>query len=226
MTTAALIAAGIAAAGATAGAAGSAANRKKARQEETRNYQNAKDYLNSMYYRDPLSTAGNRTLLKAARENYAEGLDALNNRMVAGGATMENQLAAMKTANQGMDKLYGQLLMGEDARRDRIAAQRMQLDSQHSSAVQNGYLQAAQDWQNWGSQIANAAMSYGSSQLLGGAGAAGGNLSAAEWALQAPEGIEQAMAYRTDNELLNPIMQPVTSPKKIKQGLGGLAGVD
>ena len=34
------------------------------------------------------------------------------------------------------------------------------------------------------------------------------------------------MAYRTDNELLNPIMQPVTSPKKIKQGLGGLAGVD
>ena len=224
MTTAALIAAGIAAAGATAGAAGSAANRKKARQEETRNYQNAKDYLNSMYYRDPLSTAGNRTLLKAARENYAEGLDALNNRMVAGGATMENQLAAMKTANQGMDKLYGQLLMGEDARRDRIAAQRMQLDSQHSSAVQNGYLQAAQDWQNWGSQIANAAMSYGSSQLLGGAGAgaAASGLTNAE----AAEAMGVAAKGLVNADMMQPIVgSGISSPGITAPSLGGLSGV-
>ena len=185
MTTAALISAGIAAAAATAGAAGSAANRKKAQEEELRNYTQAKDYLNSMYYRDPLSTVGNRSLLNAARQNYADGLDALNNRMVAGGATMENQLAARKSANEGMDKLYGQLLMGEDARRDRIAAQRMQLDNQHSSAVQTGYLQAAQDWQNWGSQMANAAMSYGSSQLLGGGGLGADAGVPADWVVPA-----------------------------------------
>lgn len=173
-TTLALIGAGIAAAGATAGAAGSAANRKRARDEEARNYQNAKDYLNSMYYRDPLSTVGNRSLLKAARDNYEDNLDALNNRMVAGGATMENQLAARKSVNEGMDKLYGQLLMGEEARRSRIDAQRLQLEDRHSGAVQNSYLQAAQDWQQWGGQIAQAGMSLGSSGLLGsmGAGAA------------------------------------------------------
>lgn len=201
-TTGALIAAGIAAAGATAGAVGSAANRKKARQEELTNYQNAKSYLNSLYYRDPLTTVGNRSLLKAMRDSHQENLDAINNRMVAGGATVENQLAAMKANNQSMDRAYTQLLKGEDARRDRIDAQRMQLDDRHSAAVQSGYLQAAQDWQNWGSQVANAAMSYGSSTLLGGAaGAAGG-----------PSGdVLGAMAERVDNELLNPMMQPIGS---------------
>ena len=124
-----------------------------------------------MYYRDPLSTVGNRSLLKAAQKNYADNLDALNNRAVAGGATFENALAARQANNENLDKVYGQLLQGEDARRDRISAQRMQLDSQHSQAVQNGYLQAAQDWQQWGGQMAQAALAYGSSDLLSGFGA-------------------------------------------------------
>lgn len=185
--TTALIGAGIAAAGATAGAAGSAANRKKAREEEARNYQNAKDYLNSMYYRDPLSTVGNRSLLKAARQNYADGLDAINNRLAAGGGTMENALAARKSMNEGMDKLYGQLLMGEDARRDRLSSQMMQLDAQHSNAVQGSYMQAAQDWNQWGGQMAQAGMSLMNAGLLGGTGGLGaGNTGApADWAVPA-----------------------------------------
>ena len=211
MTTAALIAAGIAAAGATAGAAGSAANRKKARQEELSNYQNAKSYLNSLYYRDPLTTVGNRSLLKAMKDSHQETLDAINNRMVAGGATVENQLAAMKANNTSMDRAYTQLLKGEDARRDRIDAQRMQLDDRHSSAVQAGYMQAAQDWQNWGSQIANAAMSYGSSSLLGGAGGAAGAAEAAQ-----TFGDRSAMASAIGAPSLT------TLPGS---GLGGLKGV-
>ena len=171
-TTLALIGAGVAAAGATAGAAGSAANRKKARDEEARNYQNAKDYLNSLYYRDPLSTVGNRSLLKAVKENYADGLDALNNRMIAGGATMENQLAARQANNENLDKVYGQMLQGEDARRDRISNQLLSLEAQHSGALQGSYMQAAQDWQQWGGQMAQAGMSLMSSGLLGGAGGA------------------------------------------------------
>ena len=172
LTTGALIAAGIAAAGATAGAVGSSANRRRAREEESRNYQQSRDYLNSMYYRDPLSTVGNRSLLKTARESYRDNLDAINNRMVAGGATMENQLAARQANNEAQDRLYAQLLRSEDARRDNIDRQRMQLDARHSASVQGGYMQAAQDWQSWGSAIGQAALSYGSSQLLG-AGAAG-----------------------------------------------------
>lgn len=167
--TAALIAAGIAAAAATAGAAGSAANRKKAQAEEARNYRNAKDYLDSQYYRDPLTTVGNRSLLKAAKESHRDSLDAIQNRAVAGGATMENQLAARQANNESLDKIYGQLLRGEDARRDALSQQRLQLDAQHSNAVQTGYYQNAQNWQAWGTQVANAALSYGSSNLLGSA---------------------------------------------------------
>ena len=174
-TTLALIGAGIAAAGATAGAAGSAYNRKKAKKEENRNYQNAKSYLDSMYYRDPLSTVGNRSLLKAVQENYADNLDALNNRMVAGGATMENQLAARQANNESMDKFYGQILQREDSRRDNISGQLLDLENRHSNSVQSRYAMAAQDWQQWGGQIAQAGMSLGSSGLLGGLGGAAGS---------------------------------------------------
>lgn len=161
---------GLAAGGALIGAVGGAANRRKAREEELSNYNTARDYLDSLYYRDPLSTVGNRSLLKAVRQNYADNLDALQNRAVAGGATMENALAARQANNENLDKVYGQLLQGEEARRSGIDRQRMQLDAQHSAAVQNSYLQAAQDWQSWGSAMGNAALAYGSANLLGGLG--------------------------------------------------------
>jgi len=171
--TAALIAAGIAAAASTAGAIGSSAKRKQAQEEEARNYRNAKDYLNSLYYRDPLTTVGNQSLIKMARQNHKDSLDAIQNRIAAGGGTMENALAARQANNESLDKLYGQLLMGEDARRDRIAQQQLQVEGQHSGNVQSGYYQDAQNWQAWGTQVANAALSYGSSNLLGGSGGLG-----------------------------------------------------
>ena len=230
LTPAALISAGLAAAGATAGGIGSAVNRRKAMEEENRNYQNAKDYLNSMYYRDPLSTVGNRSLLKQTRENYADGLDALNNRMVAGGATMENALAARQANNENLDKVYSQLLMGEDARRDRLAAQRMQLDSQHSAAVQNGYRQAAQDWQAWGSQMANAALSYGSASLLGG-GEAG---EVGKWGSISDADVVGGMGVAAKGLVNADMMQPIigsapnlNEPKFVTTpNLGGLRGVN
>ena len=205
ISTGALIAS-LAASGIAAGA--SAYKRKQAQDEETRNYQNAKAYLNSMYYRDPLTTVGNRSLLKAMKDSHKESLDAINNKMTAGGATVENQLAAMKANNTSMDRAYTQLLKGEDARRDRIDAQRMALDNQHSAAVQSGYLQAAQDWQNWGAQAASAAMSYGSSQLLGGAAEAAG----------------AAQTFGDRSAMMAPIGAPslTTLPGA---GLGGLKGV-
>jgi hypothetical protein len=169
-TTGALIAAGIAAAGATAGAIGSAAKRKQARDTRSNYYDYAEDTLRSQFYRDPLTTAGNRALLKAAERNYDDNLDAINNRMIAGGATMENQLAARQANNESRDRLYGQLLMNEEARRDRNTAQRLQLAGQRATDEANSYMQDAQDWQTWGGQMANAALSYGSSSLLGGMG--------------------------------------------------------
>lgn len=164
--TLALIGLGVAAAGATAGAVGSAADNRKAQEERTRMYNQSRDFLTSQYYRDPLSTIGNKTLLKSAKQAYKDNLDAINNRMAAGGATIENQLAARQANNEGMDRLYGQLLRGEDARRDAINQQRLQLDQNYSAGVQQSYIQNAQNWQSWGSQMAQSGMSLATSGLL------------------------------------------------------------
>lgn len=169
---AALIAAGVAAAAATAGAVGSAVNNRKAQAERSRMYKESKSFLDSQYYRDPLSTVGNKALLKSLDERMQDNTKALENRAVAGGATMENQLAARKANNEVMSDVFANLLRGEDARKDAINQQKLQLDRDYSSGVQMSYLQSAQNWQAWGSQMANAALSYGSSSLLGGAGGA------------------------------------------------------
>ena len=164
--TLALIGLGVAAAGATAGAIGSSVKNKEAREERTRMYNQSRDFLNSEYYRDPLSTIGNRSLLKSAKKAYKDNLDAIDNRMVAGGATMENQLAARQANNEGLDRLYGNLLQTVDARRNAINQQRLQLDQNYSAGVQASLLQDAQNWQSWGSQIGQAGMSLASSGLL------------------------------------------------------------
>ena len=158
----ALISAGMAA----AGAIGSAVKNSKARKEENRAYQDAKAYLNSEYYRDPLTTVGNRALLKSLDERMKDNVEAINNRAAAGGATMENLLAARKSNNEVMSGVYSRLLQGEEGRRQAVDAQRMRLDMQHSGALQGSYLQDAQNWQSWGAAASNAAMQYGNAQLL------------------------------------------------------------
>ena len=158
---------GVAGASALGGAIGSAANTAKARREESRMYNEAKGFLNSQYYRDPLSTVGNRSILKRLDERMKDAQDAINNRAVAGGATFENQLAARQSANETMSGVYSNLLQGEDARRDRLNAQRLGLDMQHSANVQNNFMQNAQNWQAWGSAMGGAAMDFGNAALLG-----------------------------------------------------------
>lgn len=156
-----------------AGSAGlSAYNRAQERKREENDYNQFRSYLDSLYYRDPLTTVSNQALLKGVRQNHADEIDAVQNRMAAGGGTMENALAARQASNEGLDKVQTQLLLGEDARRDRIDQQRLALDQQHSLNVRNSYRQAAQDWQSWGAQTAGAMMSYGSSDLLGKLGGA------------------------------------------------------
>ena len=172
---AALIGLGISAIGSAIGAIGSSVKNRKAQEERTRSYEEAKSYLDSLYYRDPLSTVGNRALLKSMDERMKDQTDALNNRMVAGGATMENQLAARESNNRTMSNVYTSLLQGEDARRDRIDSQRLQLDQQYSQGVQQGLREDAMNWQSWGTAMAQAGLSYGSTGLLdaGKIGAAG-----------------------------------------------------
>ena len=147
------------------GAIGSAVNIRKARDEENRIYGYSKDILNAQYYRDPLSTTGNRALLKSMDERMKDSAEALQNRAVASGATVENQLAAKQADNRVMSNLYTSLLQGEDARRDRISQQRLGLEQQHSANLQNNFYQNAQNWQAWGSAMGNAITQLGTAQI-------------------------------------------------------------
>lgn len=179
LTTALLIGGAAAAAiGSTAGSIGSAVNNRKAQEERTRSYNEARDFLSTQYYRDPLSTIGNRALLKSMDQRLREQNEALENRAIAGGATMENQLAARKANNETMGRVYTNLLMGEDARRDAINQQRLKLDQEYSRGTQASYLENAKDWQAWGTQMAQTGMSLASAGLLGGAGSAAGAVGA------------------------------------------------
>lgn len=161
-----LIGLGVSAAGSIGGAIGSSVNRSKASAERTRAYNEAKNLLNSEYYRDPLSSIGNRSLLKSMEERMRENEDAINNRAVAGGATMENQLAAKKANNQAMSNVYTNLLMGEDARRSAINQQKLQLGQNYSAGVQQDYAAASQDWRSWGQQMAQSGMSLATSGFM------------------------------------------------------------
>lgn len=166
MEYAALISAGVAALSTLGGAIGGSVNREKAEQERKRAYDEYKSYLNSEYYRDPLSTIGNKALLKGLDQRMKKQNEALENRAIAGGATMENQLAARKANNEVMGNVFSNLLQGEDARRLGIDRQKMQAAQDFASGIQANYAQAAQDWQTWGAQTANAAMQYGATKLV------------------------------------------------------------
>lgn len=168
-STGALIAAGVIGA---AGAAGSAMKRQQGIDTQNAFYDRAADLLNSQYYIDPLTTVGNRSLIKQAKQAHEDDIEALQNRAVAGGATMENALAMRQKSNESMDKLYGTLLQGEDVRRRGIDNQKLQLAGQRANMESNAYYQAAQDWAQWGAAGAQAALSLGATDLLGGYGAA------------------------------------------------------
>lgn len=203
LTTAALIGAGVAAA---AGAAGGAYNRKLGRDRQSAYYDYAEDLLNSEYYEDPFSTIGGRALVKYAKQNAADAQDAIDNRMVAGGATFENALAARQANNENLDKVGVQLLQADDARRRGVRRDMLSLAGQRANAETNAYYQAAQDWNQWGQQTAGSLLSLGSSGLLGGMGSGAAGTAGAANSAAAGNGLQFA---------------PLAPPRK-ENALGGL----
>ena len=219
LTTGALIGAGLV----SALSAGAGAY-KRGQAADTQNafYEWAKANNRSLYNYDP--TVGERALLKNAKQDIADTRDAVNNMLTAGGATTENRLAAMKAGNERYDKFQNQLLAANDARRDRLDAQLVTLNQQQANAKANNYLQAAQDWNKWGQQTASAILSYGSTGLLDGAGAAAAN------GLTNAQGAE-AMGVAAKGLVNADMMQPIATAPNLNlpgasSSLGGLAGAE
>lgn len=198
------------------------AARKRKNALETRNayYDYAGSLLDSQYYRDPLTTVGNRSILKEAKKNYADNIEAIENRAVATGATVENELATRQANNENLDKLQLRLLQNEDARRERNRNQKLNLEGQRAQDNANAYLQQAQDWQSWGAAGANAILDFGRTGLLGDTSS---ELSASEWAEMAPDvsGIQrQLTASALQRDALYPHLDDLSGPTRVGTGLG------
>lgn len=176
LTTAALIGAGLAAAG---GAVGGAANRSKAKKTTNAFYDYAENFANTQRNLSTFDTLGGKSLLKISDQNRLKELAALNNRAVAGGATMENQLAARQSLNESRDKMNMQVLQADQKRKDAWDNQLLSLKGQRADYTANNYLQAAQDWNQWGGQMASSLLSLGTSGLLGGMGGLGAGAASA-----------------------------------------------
>lgn len=170
ITSTALLLGSLAAGALSAGiGAGVAANKnKKARQEEQNAYNRSKLALDADLYRSPFDSYSNKLLLKKLDERVRDINDAEDNRAVAGGATMENRLAARDSSNKIISDTYDNALVGEDARQQAIRNQLLALDNQHSQNVANSYMQDANNWQQWGSNMSNAFMQLGTSAYMGG----------------------------------------------------------
>lgn len=199
-TTLALIGAGVAAAGATAGGIGSAANRRKERNARNAWYDYADAFSRSQASSSIFDTPGGKALLKINNKNNEDDLAAVSNQMMAGGATMENALAARQSINERRDKVNMGLIQSDENRREAWNRQILNLKGQRANDEANSYVQAAQDWNQWGGQMAQAGMSLMSSGLLGGMGTGAAGAAGAEAAASGPQFAPLAPP-RKDNSL-------------------------
>lgn len=145
--------------------------RNKGNKTQNAFYDYARDVAQSEQHNSIFTSPYGQALLKLQDTQDRKSLDALDNRMVAGGATMENQLAARQSLNEGRDRTNMQLLQYDDANRRAWKNKELDIAGQQAQFNANRYYQAAQDWNQWGGQMAGSLMSLGSTGLLGGAAA-------------------------------------------------------
>lgn len=160
--------------GAAIGAIGSAANRGKLKRTGNAWYDYAQGVANTQANLTSFDTPGGKALLKLQDRQYKDNLESIENRMVAGGATMENALAARQANNESRDKVGLQLLQYDDKNRRAWQEKGLEIAGQRANFNMNNYRQAAEDWNQWGSQMAQAGLSLGSTGLLGGTASAAG----------------------------------------------------
>lgn len=211
---------GLAAGASAIGSGVGAYKRNQGNKAQNAYYDYARDVARSEQYNSIFDSPAGKSLLKLQNASDRKALDAINNRAVAGGATMENQLAARQSINENRDRITSQLLQYDDRNRRAWKEKDLALAGQQAQFNANTYYQAAQDWSQWGGQMASSLMSLGSTGLLGGAGSVA----------------DAAPVARADMPSLPEIQNPISLPGAVQmqdqswgsrgatQGLGGLKG--
>jgi hypothetical protein len=129
--------------------------------------ENLSTYLRD-YYRGTLDNPSSKAYLKRLDKSMQDRNKATENTATATGATQENVLAAKQANNEVMSDAIGNIVQGEEARKDAIQDRYLQRKSALLQGDMNMNTQRAQNWMNTAQGISNAAANLASAYLMSG----------------------------------------------------------
>lgn len=112
------------------------------------NYNRTRDVLLSDKYTNPLDLVANKALLSQMDRRLNKREEAIENQAAAGGATVENVLAAKQASNEAMADVVSGLMQGETARQDAIRNQLLNIDSQRVAQQMAAKQVSGANWAN------------------------------------------------------------------------------
>lgn len=112
------------------------------------NYNRTRDVLLSDKYTNPLDLVANKALLYQMDRRLNKREEAIENQAAAGGATVENVLAAKQASNEAMADVVSGLMQGETARQDAIRNQLLNVDSQRVAQQMAAKQVSGANWAN------------------------------------------------------------------------------
>lgn len=134
----------------------------RAAQLAEENYNKQRQQLLTDMYANPLDSIGNKALLSQMDRRLNKQEEAIANQAAAGGATFENTLAAKQAGNEAMADVVSGIMQGDQARKDSLRTQLLNLDSQRTAQQIAAKQQAGAGWASLGNSI------FGSFNTLGG----------------------------------------------------------
>lgn len=140
----------------------------KANKLAEQNYNNTREQLLTDMYANPLDSVANKALLSQMDRKLNKQEEAVQNAATAGGATFENVLAAKQASNDAMADVVSGLMQGEQARRDTLKSQLLNLDSQRTAQQIAAKQESGKGWASLGDNIFSGLTSLGGTMLENG----------------------------------------------------------
>lgn len=129
------------------------------------NYNRTRDVLLSDKYTNPLDLVANKALLSQMDRRLNKREEAIENQAAAGGATVENVLAAKQASNEAMADVVSGLMQGETARQDAIRNQLLNVDSQRVAQQMAAKQVSGANWANMFGNVSSGLTDFGGLML-------------------------------------------------------------
>lgn len=131
-------------------------------------YNRQRNQLLTDMYTNPLDLVGNKAILSQMDRRLNKQEEAIANQAAAGGATIENTLAAKQAGNEVMADVVSGMMQAETARQDAYRNQLLNLDSQRTAQQIAAKQQAGQNWAKMGSDVFNSFNTLGGTMIENG----------------------------------------------------------